>query len=149
MWRIIALLFFSLVLRPVAAGDTSSTAYYVQLVRGTASDQPPSPGCRPVGPKLAEHFNHVFKWSHYWEICQRQVDVLPGGKARVVLTNGREVEIDLSVRDRRKVKAFQDGKPVDCAIGPIGEHMTLIGGDRDHKSVWFIVVRRDKPATLN
>jgi hypothetical protein len=25
--------------------------------------------------------------------------------------------------------------------------MTLIGGDRDQSSHWFIVVRRDKPST--
>jgi hypothetical protein len=28
---------------------------------------------------------------------------------------------------------------------PAGDAMTLIGGDRDQKSAWFIVVRRDKP----
>ena len=28
---------------------------------------------------------------------------------------------------------------------PQGEGMTIIGGSREDKSVWFIVVRRDKP----
>jgi hypothetical protein len=34
---------------------------------------------------------------------------------------------------------------VDRTINAAGEAMTIIGGNRDGKSVWFIVVRRDKP----
>ena len=150
MWRALAVfLLCGLVVGPVAADDASPTTYYIQLIRGTESDQPPAPGCHRVGAKLAERFNHVFKWSNYWEMCHRQIDLAPGGKARVALGNGREAEIDLGLKGKRKVRAFLDGKPVDCITGPVGEHMTLIGGDRDHKSVWFIVVRRDKPTTLN
>jgi hypothetical protein len=63
----------------------------------------------------------------------------------VWLSNGREVEIDLSRRGKRTVTAFQSGRLLDRTIMPAGDAMTLIGGDRDQKSAWFIVVRRDKP----
>ncbi|MCX6930325.1 MAG: hypothetical protein NT154_45020 [Verrucomicrobia bacterium] len=44
----------------------------------------------------------------------------------------------------RKIR-IQNGRVVDRTITPTGEAMTLIGGDHDQKSDWFIVVRRDKP----
>jgi hypothetical protein len=63
----------------------------------------------------------------------------------VWLSNGREVEIDLRRRGKRTVTAFQNGRLVDRTIVPAGEAMAVIGGDRDQKSAWFIVVRRDRP----
>ena len=69
----------------------------------------------------------------------------PGQVGRVRLGNGREAEIDLRSPKERKVAAFQGGKVVDRTSMPTGEGMTIIGGSRDDKSVWFIVVRRDKP----
>jgi hypothetical protein len=35
---------------------------------------------------------------------------------------------------------------IDRTVEPVSESMTLIGGDRDQSSHWFIVVRRDKPS---
>ena len=72
--------------------------------------------------------------------------VSPEQVARVQLGNGREAEIDLRCPKARKVAAFQGGQLVDRTIIPTGEGMTIIGGSREDKSMWFIVVRRDKPA---
>ena len=76
---------------------------------------------------------------------RQQVALVPGQTSRVRLGNGREAEIDLANPKERRVTAFQDGKLVDRTISPAGESMTIIGGNRDGKSMWFIVVRRDKP----
>ena len=119
--------------------------YYVQLVRGTDANYPPVPACRPVGPRLVATFRPM-KWKRYWEICRRSVTLEAGQTGRVRLGNGREVEIDLSVPQKRKVTAYQDGQVVDRITSPQGAIMTITGGDRDPQSVWFIVVRRDKPS---
>jgi hypothetical protein len=87
----------------------------------------------------------VFKCKGYWEMSRQQVALVPGRAARVQLGNGREVEIDLRNPKERRVAAFQNGQLVDRTINAAGEAMTIIGGNRDGKSVWFIVVRRDKP----
>ena len=42
--------------------------------------------------------------------------------------------------------AYQAGKPISRTTRPLGTAMTIIGGDRDTNSVWFIVVRRDPPS---
>ena len=126
------------------AGQGTNT-FYVQLVRGTETDRPPVPGCKHVGPRLAGTFRPVFKWKSYWEMNRQQVALVPGQTSRVRLGNGREAEIDLRNPKQRRVAAFQNGQLVDRTVSPPGEAMTIIGGNRDGKSVWFIVVRRDKP----
>lgn len=138
-----------------AAGLAISTAgtapekalvYYVQLIRCSDKDQAPEPGCRRVGPKLTEHFQCVFGCKSYWEISQDKLEILPRRTARARLRNGRDVEIDLTQPGKRRVSTFSKGRLIDRTIEPVSENMTLIGGDRDQSSHWFIVVRRDKPA---
>ena len=128
-----------------ASAGQDATTFYVQLVRGTEKNEPPVPGCKQVGPRLAGTFCPVLKWKCYWELNRQQVAVVHGRKTRVRLGSGREAEIDLGNPQERRVTAFQDGKLVDRTISPAGEAMTIIGGNRDRKSMWFIVVRRDKP----
>ena len=72
--------------------------FYVQLIRGTDTEQPPVPGSKCVGHKLAETFRGVFKCKGFWEINRQQVAVSPGQVKRVQLGNGREAEIDLRAR---------------------------------------------------
>jgi len=115
-------------------------------VRGNNDDAPPEPGSRPVGIKVARHLRSALNWKNYWEINRRQVAVCSGKATRVCLSKEREVEIDLSNRNRRKVTAFENGKVVHRILRPAGEGMTLIGGERNAASAWFIVVRGDRPA---
>jgi hypothetical protein len=127
------------------AADKAVT-YYVQLIRCSEQEQAPEPGSRRVGPKLAERFQCLFKCRSYWEICQEKIEVFPGRVARVRLRNDREVEIDLTQPDKRQVSAYRKGRLIGRTVEPAGENMTLIGGDRDETSHWFIAVRRDKPS---
>ena len=119
--------------------------FYVQLIRCSDQEQAPEPGSKRVGPKLAEKFQCVFRCKSYWEICQQKVELLSNHVARARLANGREVEIDLRQPGKRRVSAFHNGRLIDRTVEPAGENMTLIGGDRDQTSHWFIVVRRDQP----
>lgn len=146
MWRFASMLAVAAfaVTGAVRAQERAVT-YYVQLIRSSDSEQPPQAESRRVESKLAGTFWRVLRWKSYWEICQRKTEVMPGRATKVRLGNGREVEIDLSRRGKRTVTAFQNGRLVDRTIVPAGEATTLIGGDHDQKSAWFIVVRRDKP----
>jgi hypothetical protein len=146
MWRFASMLAVAAfaVAGAVRAQERAVT-YYVQLIRSSDSEQPPQAESKRVGTKLARAFRGVLKWKNHWEICQRKAEVIPSRATMVWLSNGREVEIDLSRRGKRTVTAFQSGRLLDRTIMPAGDAMTLIGGDRDQKSAWFIVVRRDKP----
>ena len=120
--------------------------YYVQLIRCSDQEHAPEPGSRRIGPKLAERFQCVFRCKSYWEISQEKLEIMPNQSARVRLHNGRDVEIDLKQPGKRRVATFYQGRLLDRTVEPSSENMTLIGGDRDQTSHWFIVVRRDKPA---
>lgn len=146
MRRILSILAVSAIaFTEVARAENGATRYYVQLVQGTDSDHPPQAGSRHVGARLTGTLRGVFRWRNYWEICQRKVEVFPGRTRKVDLANGREAEVDLTRPDKRTVAAFQNGKMVNRTVGPAGESITMIGGNRDQTSGWFIVVRRDKP----
>ena len=129
----------------ISRAEEGAATYYVQLIRGTDEDKPPVRACHRVGPRLVATLRPVLKWKSYWEICCKPVTLEPGHVTRVLLGNGREVEIDLSVPKKRKVTAYQDGVAVDRTTSTMGDRMSITGGDRDEQSVWFIVVRRDKP----
>ena len=134
-----------LALATIAAAGDKPVVYYVQLVRCSDQDEAPEPGSKRVGAQLSERFRCVFNCKTYWEIKQQKVEVLPSRSARALLSNGREVEIDLRQPGKRKVAAFHNGRLIERTVEPLSENMTLIGGDRDQTSHWFIVVRRDKP----
>jgi hypothetical protein len=127
------------------AADTERILYYVQLVRGNNEEKSPDASSKPIGPKLSQELRRVFGWKSYWEVSRHQVEVLPPKKAKVKLSADREVVIDLSVAGKRKVIAYSEGKPISEITRPAGQMLTIIGGDRDKDSAWFIVVRRDKP----
>ena len=119
--------------------------YYVQLVRGNDEDQPPLTGARRIGPKLAKSLRPVFRWTNYWEVSHQEVAVAAGTMTKVSLSKERGVVIDLSQPKKWKVTALSEGKPICSTTQPVGDAMTIIGADRDRKSAWFVVVRRDKP----
>lgn len=130
-----------------SAAEAAPKTYYVQLVRGTDADQKPPEATKAIEGQLAGHFHKVFRWKHYWELGSQQVVVNPGEMRRVRFANGREVQIDLSEPKLRTVAAFENGKLVSRTHAPRGETMTLMGGDREAGTSWFIVVRRDKPGS--
>jgi hypothetical protein len=142
---ILAALFVAFILNGTPPAEHPSNTFYVQLVRGNNEDAPPQPDSRPVGIKVARHLRAALNWKNYWEINRRQVSICSGNATRFCLSNAREVEIDLSNRKCRKVTAFENGKVIQSSMRPAGEGMTVIGGERDQDSAWFIVVRRDEP----
>jgi hypothetical protein len=143
---ILSVLFAAFFLNGTPPAAHQSNTFYVQLVRGTNEDTPPQPDSRPVGIKVARHLQAALNWSNYWEINRQQVAVCSGNSARVCLSKDRTVEIDLTNRNRRRVTAFENGRVVQRTLRPAGEGMTVIGGERNQESAWFIVVRRDQPA---
>lgn len=127
--------------------EAEAVTYYVQLVRATADSKPPASDIKPIGSKIARTICPAFKWSHYWEMNRQEVRIVRGSKAMVKLGVQRAVEIDLTGPGHRKITAFEGKSPLSTIVNPVGGMMTIIGGDRTTNSSWFIVVRRDKPAT--
>ena len=134
-----------LALSAAPAADNAKVTYYVHLVRGSNGEKPPLEA-KPIGEKLSKRLRPVFNWQSYWEINRQRIELAQGQKAKVRLSKEREAEIDLMHPGKRIITAYEAGKPVSRITRPIGEGMTIMGGNRDSKSVWFIIVRRDNPA---
>lgn len=146
MRRLMVMLMAAAMALITATGAKAQTStFYVQLIRGTDTERPPEPKAKCVGHKLAQTFGPVFNCRSYWEINRQEVALSAGQVRRVHLGNGREAEIDLRSPKERKVAAYHNGQLIDQTTMPAGNGMTIIGGKREDKSVWFIVVRRDKP----
>ena len=128
------------------AAESEKLNYSVQLIRGSNGTKPPVLEAKPIGAKLSKKLRPVFNWQSYWEMNRQHVELARGQKAKVRLSKEREVEIDLTRRDKRTVTAYEGGRALSRITRPVGGGMTITGGDRDSKTVWFIVVRRDKPA---
>lgn len=143
---ILSVLFVGFLLNGTPSAEHQSNIFYVQLVRGNNDDAPPEPGIRPAGMKVARHLRSALNWKYYWELNCKEVAICPGKTRKVCLSRQREVEIDLTNRGRRRVTAFENGRVIQRTMRPAGEGMTVIGGERDSESAWFIVVRRDRPA---
>ena len=139
------MLVLALIFPAGAQTKSESIAYDIQLIRGSDQDQPPVRDGKRIAPNLAGAFHAVFKWRSYWEICSRRVELEAGRATRVRLSAEREVEIDLTNPTQRAIVAFLNGKKVQRTVCPRTEARTLIGGDRDSNSAWFIIVSRSKP----
>jgi hypothetical protein len=132
----------ALAISAMARPDKDEISYNVQLIRATDAAEP-LPGSRPAGSRLVQLLHGPLKWKHYWSICERKVSMKRGRAKRVPLLNAREVEIDLTVQNQRTVTAFQNGKIMSRSAVPVGEGFSLLGGERDQDSGWFILVRSE------
>ena len=130
---------------PTPGAQEAKLTYYVQLVRGTDNAKPPTPESKPIGSRLSSRLRPVFRWEYYWEISRHEVRLTPGQTVRLDLNKERAVEVFLSPEGTRRVTAFYRGKAVTSLSRPAGAEMTILGGDREGRTGWFMVIRRDRP----
>jgi len=127
------------------AGDAQKVTFYVQLIRGSDSDKPDDPACKPVGAKLGKTLRGVFRWKNYCEVKRETVTLAKDEVARLHLTREREVELKLLEPPNTQIRLYHKGQLTRCSHQPINEHMCVLGGDSSSGDPWFVVVRRDKP----
>jgi hypothetical protein len=129
----------------VGAADAQTVTFYVQLIRGSDSDKPEDPACKPVGPKLGKILRGVFRWKNYCEVKRETVSLSKDKVVRVQLTKERGVELKLLDPPNTQIRLYHKGQLTRCSRQPINEHLCVLGGDSTTGDPWFVVVRRDKP----
>lgn len=127
-----------------AGADQGGVTFYVQLIRGTGDDKPPTTEAKMAGPEISSRLQ-MFKWKNYWEIARKTVVLEAGGKHRQRMSAEREVEIALTAPGEMTVSIYADGKLTRRRKQPLDTPFYIAGGDKDATQSWFIVVRRDKP----
>lgn len=130
-----------------SAQEGSSITYYIQLIHGTNEEKPQDASWKAVGPKLSQVLSPVFTWKHYWEVKREEVVVTGGKVSKVKVTTDRSLEIELIKDGQTELRLYRAGE-LKRKMRTSGEsQMSILGGDAPGKDGWFIVVRRDKPAT--
>src|SRR6266446_7826882 len=113
----------------IRAGDAQKVTFYVQLIRGSDSDKPDDPACKPVGAKLGKTLRGVFRWKNYCEVKRETVTLAKDKVARLHLTREREVELKLLDPPNTQIRLYHKGQLTRCSHQPINEHMCVLGGD--------------------
>jgi hypothetical protein len=147
MKRLLVLLAFLLLgpgCRP--ATDDPGLTFYLQLIRGSDQNTPPTPDAKPIGPKLAERLYSVFKWKNYWELKRDSVVVRQGQRIRKRMSPEREVEIELLDSQKMCVRNYVNGRLTRSRYQPAADAFYVAGGDKGEDQSWFIVVRRERPS---
>ena len=129
----------------VQAGEAQKVTFHIQLIRGSDSEKPEDPAWKPVGVKLGKNLRGVFRWKNYWEVKREAVMLSKDKAARLRLTQEHEVEVKLLDPPNTRIRLYQNGELIRCSHQPIGEHMSILGGESRAGECWFVVVRRDKP----
>ncbi len=130
---------------PLRAGETQKVTFYVQLIRGSDTDKPEDPTCKPVGAKLGKILRGVFRWKSYCEVKRETVTLAKDKVARLHLTPERELELKLLDPPNTQIRLYHKGQLTRCSHQPISDHLCVLGGDSTSGDPWFVVVRRDKP----
>jgi len=130
----------------LSAAPAQQIVTYVQLIHGSDTDDPPTPGAKEIGPVLEQKLRPVFKWKHYYVTQQEKVTVQRNKPSIVRLKNGRELEIQWLESERVEVSVRKDQKVIcKSAHQNHPELMMIIGADAGNREPWFVVVRRSKP----
>jgi hypothetical protein len=142
------LVLISLLLAVVGCRPTTSepkVTFYLQFVRGSDRDTPPTAEAKPIGPKLNYKLRSVWGWKSYWELKRDSIVVSPGQRARKRLSPEREVEIELLDPHRMAARIYLNGTLTRSRTQPAERAFCISGGDEGRDQSWFIVVRRDPP----
>jgi len=127
------------------AGSEGDQAFYLQLVRGNDQEEPPTPGARPIGPRLSHQLHSVFRWRHYWELKRELVMIREGQTVRRKLAFDREVEVELLNPQSMAARVYVNGKLAWNRKQPAEGAFFVAGANKGPDQSWFIVVRRDQP----
>lgn len=133
---------------PTEAAENPSArqvSFYVQFIVGTNAEKPASPEWKEVGAKLSGTLSPVFRWEHYWEVNRNHVVVTRGRVIHVPLGDERELHIRLLSESQAELSLFKTGELRRKLVRKIDGEMSILGGDKDERDGWFVVVRRDKP----
>jgi hypothetical protein len=133
---------------PLLAGpENGSIKLWVQLVHATQSAAVQPANWKPIGPELSKRLTDVFRWRDYYEVARQEISVEPGKITKASLSKDREVVVTFKSPTEMIVRLYRQGTMVRKTERSLNQKMTIMGGDANDREAWFVVVRRDKPAT--
>ncbi len=118
------------------------------LIWGTNDTQSPEPKHKPVSPEVQKKLQELpFKWTSYFVVNRKVLEVPPKGSARVSMSEKCEIEVKNLGNTTVEVSLFGRREHVlnrKQAL-PKGETLVL-GGNAPNATSWFVVLKQTEAA---
>ena len=123
--------------------------YYYQLICGSDRNLATNAQAKPIGPKLRNQLEAKFRWKHYAELSRGQCTLATNKTTTITLPDKREMELQLINPKTLEARLFRGKEMVRKTRENANAESLIMGGDQGKDESWFIVIRRDKPSTVD
>ena len=115
-----------------------------QLVWGTNDEQSPDPKHKPVEADVKTKLNGLpLKFTNYFEVNRKPLEVALSGTNRVPLSDKCEVEVKSLGGSILEVSLFGKGKQVVNRKQSLAKgEMLVVGGNAPNSTAWLVVLKR-------
>jgi hypothetical protein len=96
-------------------------------------------------PKLSADLHRIFKWSNYYEITNKSVEIADNKSSVLQMSQKCKLEVKNLGKNWIDIQCIGNGKPVTKgkhSLAP-GKWFTLAGNDKNN-TAWFVVMRSTK-----
>ncbi len=130
------------------AGTVPSLKLEALLIWGTNDAQSPDPKHKPVTEDVQKKLQELpFKWSRYFVVNRKLLEVPLKGSARVAMSEKCEIEVKNLGSATVEVSLFGKREHVLKRTQPLLKGDTLVlGGNAPNATSWFVVLKQTEAA---
>ncbi len=126
------------------SAELVAVKFQAQLVWGTNDEQSPDPKHKPVEPDVRAKLGELpLKFTNYFEVNRKSVEVASTGASKVPLSEKCQVEVKSLGGSTFEVSLYGKGKEVVKRKQTLvkGE-MLVVGGNAPNATAWLVVLKR-------
>ena len=115
-----------------------------QLIWATNDEKSPDPKQKPVSPEIRKKLAELpLKWSNYFEVNRKRIEVPEGKKQKSTLSDKCEIEVKNLKGDKVEVSLIGKGEPALTRTQslPKGE-ILVVGGNAPNATAWLVTLKR-------
>lgn len=149
MKRLVILLCAATVLSALPTEADEARTYYFQLIAGSDRALPIKGETKAVGPKLRNQLEARFRWKNYAEISRGECTLNANKTETVKFPEKREMQLQLVNPKTLEARLYRGHELVRKTRENADAPSMIMGGDQGKNESWFIVIRRDKPSSID
>ena len=123
--------------------------YYFQMICGSDRDLALKGDLKAVGPKLRSQLETKFRWKNYAEVSRGKCVVATNRTTSIKLPEKREMQLQLINPKTLEARLYRGKDLVRKTRENASAESLIMGGDQGKDESWFIVIRRDKPSSID
>ena len=126
------------------SAQSTTLKLQAQLVWGTNDDRSPDPKHKPVDADVKSKLHELpLKFTNYFEVCRKSVDVGLSSSNRITLSDKCDVEVRSLGGSNFEVLLYGKGKQVVNRKQAIAKgELLVMGGNAPNATAWLVVLKR-------